>query len=64
MAKRNEVNVHTEVRRIANTLQLAAEAVDTLTEIGEMDLEATAAMGFANVIRSCADKLGALKPVV
>jgi hypothetical protein len=50
------------VKRAAATLALVADAVDELTEVGELDLDKTAALGFANVVRSCSEDLQKLTP--
>lgn len=48
--------------RISAALNLIADGVEEITGMGEHDLDGKAALGFANVIHSCADDLAKLVP--
>jgi hypothetical protein len=50
------------IKRISATLALMADGIDELTEVGELDLHHDAALGFARVVRSCAEDLQKLTP--
>ncbi len=51
-----------QIKRCAGALELIANAVDELTDMGTDDLDGRAALGFANVIHSCAQDLAKLVP--
>ena len=51
-----------QIKRSAAALDLIADGVEEITAMGEHDLDGKAALGFANVIHSCAQDLAKLLP--
>lgn len=56
------LSVNLTIKRVSAALDLIADGVEEITGMGDHDLAGKAALGFANVIHSCADDLAKLTP--